>query len=120
MTVKKKWTVIPGILALAAAATLLSAYSGASSSKGKRVEQPVRFVHAPHIQKAGMNCLYCHSAANKSPDPGNASVATCMGCHVLVKPASPEIKKIAAYYAKGQPIPWNRVHKVPDYVMFPH
>ncbi|MEN9819160.1 MAG: hypothetical protein RLZ32_3040, partial [Gemmatimonadota bacterium] len=27
MTVKKKWTVIPGFLALAAAATLLSAYS---------------------------------------------------------------------------------------------
>ena len=31
-----------------------------------------------------------------------------------------EIKKVAEYYAKGQPIPWNRVHKVPDYVQFPH
>ncbi|MDQ8163491.1 MAG: cytochrome c3 family protein [Gemmatimonadota bacterium] len=120
MTVKKKWTVIPGFLALAAAATLLSAYSGASSSQGLRVEQPVKFVHAPHVQKAGMNCLYCHSAANKSPDPGNASVSTCMGCHVLVKPQSAEIKKIAAFYQKGQAIPWNRVHKVPDYVQFPH
>lgn len=120
MTVKKKWTVIPGFLALAAAATLLSAYSGASSSQGLRVEQPVKFVHAPHIQKAGLNCLYCHSAANKAPDPGNAAVATCMGCHLLVKPAAPEIKKVANYYAKGLPIPWNRVHKVPDYVQFPH
>ena len=120
MTVKKKWTVIPGFLALAAAATLLSAYSGASSSQGKLVEQPVKFVHAPHVAKAGMNCLYCHSAANKAPDPGNASVSTCMGCHTLVKPQSAEIKKIAAYYQKGQPIPWNRVHKVPDYVQFPH
>ena len=55
MTVKKKWTVIPGFLALAAAATLLSAYSGASSSQGLRVEQPVKFVHAPHVAKAGMN-----------------------------------------------------------------
>ena len=73
MTVKKKWTVIPGFIALAAAATLLSAYSGASTSQGLRVEQPVKFVHAPHMQKAGMNCLYCHSAANKSPDPGNAA-----------------------------------------------
>ena len=76
MTVKKKWTAIPGFIALAAAATLLSAYSGASSSQGKRVEQPVKFVHSPHVEKAGMNCLYCHSSANKAPDPGNASVAT--------------------------------------------
>jgi len=123
MTVKKKWTVIPGFLAIAAAATLLSAYSGASSSQGLRVEQPIKFVHAPHVQKAGMNCLYCHSAANKSADPGNASVATCMGCHTLVKTASPEIKKLAAYWNNGvnaKPIPWNRVHKVPDYVQFPH
>ena len=117
MTVKKKWTVIPAFLALAAAASLLSAYSGASSSQGLRVEQPVKFVHAPHVAKA---CLYCHSAANKSPDPGNAAVSTCMGCHLIVKPQAPEIKKVAAFYAKGQAIPWNRVHKVPDYVQFPH
>jgi hypothetical protein len=43
-----------------------------------------------------------------------------MGCHLLVKPQSAEIKKIAAFYQKGQAIPWNRVHKVPDYVQFPH
>ncbi|MCC6429519.1 MAG: cytochrome c3 family protein [Gemmatimonadaceae bacterium] len=120
MTVKKKWTVIPGFLALAAAATLLSAYSGASTSQGLRVEQPVKFVHAPHVAKAGMNCLYCHSGANKAPDPGNASVQTCMGCHLVVKAGSAEIKKVADYYNKGLPIPWNRVHKVPDYVQFPH
>jgi hypothetical protein len=50
MTTKKKWTVIPGFLALAAAATLLSAYSGASSSQGKVVEQPVKFIPCPHVQ----------------------------------------------------------------------
>lgn len=120
MTAKKKWTIIPGFLALAAAATLLSAYSGASSSLGAKVEQPVKFVHAPHVEKAGMNCLYCHSDANRSPDPGNASVATCMGCHTLVKTQSPEIQKLAEYAKKNEPIPWNRVHKVPDYVQFPH
>ena len=35
-------------------------------------------------------------------------------------PGKPEIKKLAAYAASGTPIPWNRVHKVPDYVQFPH
>jgi hypothetical protein len=120
MTVKKKWTLIPGFLALAAAATLLSAYSGASSSQGLRVEQPIKFVHAPHMQKAGLNCLYCHNAANKAPDPGIPAVSTCIGCHSLVLTGKPEIKKLATYAAKGLPIPWNRVHKVPDYVQFPH
>ena len=48
------------------------------------------------------------------------SVQTCMGCHLIVKATAPEIKKVAEYYNKGQPIPWNRVHKVPDYVQFPH
>ncbi|MDQ6611994.1 MAG: cytochrome c family protein [Gemmatimonadota bacterium] len=120
MTVKKKWTLIPGFLALAAAATLLSAYSGASTSQGLRVEQPIKFVHAPHIQKAGMNCLYCHNSANKAPDPGMPAVSTCIGCHAQVLVAKPEIKKLAKYASKGLPIPWNRVHKVPDYVQFPH
>lgn len=121
MTVKKKWTLIPGFLALAAAATLLSAYSGASTSQGLRVEQPIKFVHAPHMQKAGMNCLYCHNSANKAPDPGLPAVSTCAGCHALVATGKPEIKKLTAnYIAKGLPIPWNRVHKVPDYVQFPH
>lgn len=121
MTTKKKWTVIPGFLALAAAATFLSAYSGASSSQGKLVEQPIKFIHAPHVAKLGMNCLYCHSGANKAMDPGNAPVASCMGCHTVVKAnGSEEIKKLDEYWAKKEPIPWQRVHKVPDYVQFPH
>jgi hypothetical protein len=120
MTNRKKWAVIPGFLVIAAAAAGLSAYAGASSSQGKLVEQPVKFVHGPHVQKLGMNCLYCHSQANKASDPGNAAVATCMGCHTVVATAKPEIKKLTAIYNKKQPVQWNRVHKVPDYVNFPH
>jgi hypothetical protein len=120
MTTKKKWTLIPGFLALAAAATVLSAYSGASSSQGLYVEQPVRFIHYPHVTQLQMNCLYCHSAANKAMDPGNASVENCIGCHTIVKAGTEEINKIKAYADAGMPIPWNRVHKVPDYVQFPH
>jgi len=36
MTKRRKWTAIPGLIALAAAAILLSAYSGASSSQGSQ------------------------------------------------------------------------------------
>jgi hypothetical protein len=67
-----------------------------------------------------MNCLYCHFAANKSPDPGLPAVGTCMGCHAIVHADSAEIKKLANYYSKNQPVPWVRIHKVPEYVHFPH
>jgi hypothetical protein len=115
-----KWAAIPGLFALAACAILLSAYSGASSDQGYAPQQPINFPHPRHVQTLGMNCLYCHFAANKSPDPGLPAVGTCMGCHAIVHADSAEIKKLANYYSKNQPVPWVRIHKVPEYVHFPH
>ena len=47
-----------------------------------------------------------------------------MGCHLVARADRPEIQKLARYYAGGQaagkPIPWVRIHKVPEYVRFPH
>jgi hypothetical protein len=143
MTIRKKWTVIPGFIALAAAATILSAYSGASSSEGRQPDQPINFPHPQHVKTLGMNCLYCHYSANKSPDPGMPAVGTCMGCHTLIGPNRPaiaakaadsagpaeparparkseDLAKLASYWDKKQPVPWVRIHKVPDYVNFPH
>jgi c(7)-type cytochrome triheme protein len=121
MITKGKWAAIPGLVALAACAIVLSAYSGASSPQGREPVQPINFPHPRHVQTLGMNCLYCHFAANKSPDPGMPAVGTCMGCHqVVLANTSPEIKKLATYYYKEQPVPWVRIHKVPEYVRFPH
>jgi hypothetical protein len=137
MTMRRKWTVIPGVSALAAAAILVSAYSGASSSEGRQPEQPINFPHPQHVQKLGMNCLYCHYASNKSPDPGMPAVGTCMGCHSVIGPNRPasdngpkrvseDLQKLWQYAdQKGAgknaiPVPWARIHKVPDYVQFPH
>ena len=101
-------------------------YSAASSDQNFSPVQPVRFPHPSHVQKAGMNCAYCHFSANKSPDPGMPSTGTCMGCHTIIKVnGSAEIKKLETYWhptdeAKRRPVPWVRIHKVPDYVNFPH
>src|SRR5213078_2057461 len=120
---------------------ILSAYSGASSSQHRSPVQPINFPHPIHVQKLGMNCLYCHFSANKSPDPGLPAVSTCIGCHNLVGPQRPasdlgpartstEIQKLykfadvagmgAGMGQKAKPIPWVRIHKVPEYVHFPH
>jgi hypothetical protein len=137
MTTRRMWTAIPGLAALVAAAVALSAYSGASSSQGRGPAQPIAFPHPVHVQKLGMNCLYCHYSANKSPDPGLPAVSTCMGCHTIIGPQRPasdigrartstEIQKLQGYAdlagggRNARPIPWERIHKVPDYVNFPH
>jgi Cytochrome c7 and related cytochrome c len=137
MTTRRTWTAVPGLAALVAAALALSAYSGASSSQGRGPAQPIAFSHPVHVQKLGMNCLYCHYTANKSPDPGLPAVQTCMGCHTIIGPQRPasdigpartsaELQKLQRYAdftgggRNAKPIPWERIHKVPDYVNFPH
>jgi len=80
MKLQGKWLAVPGLIALAATAAMLSAYAGASSSERNSPVQPVAFPHPQHAAGAlKMNCVYCHFSANKSPDPGMPAVATCMG-----------------------------------------
>jgi hypothetical protein len=125
MTQRRKWAAIPGLLVLAIGAVVLSAYSGASSSQGRGPTQPINFPHPRHAGAVkdgglGMNCLYCHNTGNKSLDVGMPAVSTCMGCHTIVAAGKPEIVKLTKYYNEKRPVPWERIHKVPEYVHFPH
>jgi hypothetical protein len=125
MTQRRKWTAIPGLLLLVIGAVVLSAYSGASSAQGNQPDQPINFPHPRHAGAVkdgglGMNCLYCHNTANKSKDVGMPAVNTCMGCHLIVAAQRPEIQKLKKYYDEKRPVPWVRIHKVPEYVQFPH
>ena len=125
MIERRSWTAIPGLFVLAIGAVVLSAYSGASSSQNNRPVQPINFPHPLHAAgQLNMNCLYCHNTANKSPDPGMPAVSTCMGCHLIVPGTAnkAEVDKLRQYYAngRGKPVPWVRIHKLPEYVRFPH
>ena len=67
-----------------------------------------------------MDCKYCHADARRSEYAGLPSVSRCMGCHKIAAADKPEIKKLAEYFAKNEPIPWQRVYKVPEFTYFPH
>ncbi|MDX1555548.1 MAG: cytochrome c3 family protein [Xanthomonadales bacterium] len=82
--------------------------------------QPIAFSHKIHVSQNGIPCLYCHSHADKSPSAGVPSVEKCMGCHSVIATDRPEIKKLHAYWEKQEPIPWIKVHDVPDFVHFTH
>lgn len=91
-----------------------------ASNQGFAPEQPIPFSHKLHAGVNKIQCLYCHSGAEKSRHATIPSSNVCMNCHSVVKIDSPHIQKLRKLYAEGKPIEWARVHELPDYVYFPH
>jgi hypothetical protein len=82
--------------------------------------QPLAFSHKVHAGVNGIQCLFCHRSASKSPIAGIPAVADCQACHQFIAPNAPEIKKLMGYWERREPIPWVRVYSLPDHVYFPH
>ncbi len=81
--------------------------------------QPIQFSHKQHAE-LGMECGDCHGNADRNDQAGMPDVPFCMGCHETVKTDSPEVKKLAELYRRGERLRWVRVYKVPAYVFFSH
>ncbi len=88
----------------------------------KTPEQPINFNHQIHVSKVGLACTHCHTTVEKSTFAGIPSVETCMTCHQSVATDKPEIRKLTKFWEDKQPIPWQRVYKLParNYVYFSH
>ena len=82
--------------------------------------QPIAFDHAHHVREVGLDCQFCHAYARRGPVAGIPSVQRCAGCHETVLSDRPEILKLLEYWEQNEPIPWLRVHDLPDYVRFSH
>lgn len=82
--------------------------------------QPINFSHKLHAGEMNIDCKYCHIGVDKSRTASLPTVSVCMGCHLIARKDKPEIQKLTDYYNKGIPIPWKRVHRVPDFVYFNH
>ncbi len=83
-------------------------------------EQPIKYSHKLHAGQMGIECQYCHVGVTKSRHATIPGVNICMNCHSLARKDKPEIVKLTKYYKEDTPIPWKRIHKVPDYVYFNH
>jgi len=82
-------------------------------------DQPIFYSHQTHIE-AGIQCLYCHTQATRSTIAGIPSVERCMGCHSAIATEDETVQQLAAYWERGEPIPWLRVNNQPDFVYFSH
>jgi hypothetical protein len=90
-----------------------------SQTPGDR-SQPIAFSHRVHAGTNAIPCQLCHSYARRGPVAGIPAVQRCVQCHQIVTPDEPEVVKLMAYWKDKKPIPWLRVHDLPDYVRFTH
>lgn len=84
------------------------------------VEQPIQFSHEHHVSGLGIQCMYCHASVEKSAVAGVPPTQTCMSCHSQVWTQAPILQPVRDSYESGQPIAWNRVHDLGDFVYFNH
>lgn len=94
---------------------------------GPVIEQPIEFPHFRHAGDAkdgGMqiNCMYCHTYARRSMVAGIPPIQKCIGCHQSIESVrdKPRIQKLFEYWDAKKPIPWKKVHDLPDFVRFNH
>lgn len=110
---------VVGILAfLALVVLVLVGLLGAKNTRAES-DQPVTYSHRVHVG-AGIQCLYCHSEANRAPIASIPSVQKCVGCHQAIATNKETVQEVLAYWERGEPIPWQRVNKQPDFVYFSH
>ncbi|MDP9348336.1 MAG: cytochrome c family protein [Gemmatimonadota bacterium] len=102
-------------------------------------DQPIAFYHSVHAGQNQIPCMYCHYTADRSESAGIPSVKLCVGCHVPGSASAPpaqaqlafptaqrnkfwnaEATKLVDFWKRGEPIPWVRIHDLPEHVKFPH
>lgn len=91
-----------------------------SKNQGYAPVQPIPFSHKRHAGQYKIPCMYCHISVEKSRHATVPPMNVCMNCHKLVKTDSPHIQKLTELYNQGKPIPWIKVHDLPEFTYFNH
>lgn len=112
------------------------AYAFSNVRQGYAPRQPVAFNHkrmagTPHLTTGpngeqindggfAIPCVYCHTMPYKGRHATLPSTAVCMNCHTSVGLNKEWVLKMREYWDRGEPIPWVKVHDLPDFVYFDH
>lgn len=117
-----KVSIFGGVFILAGVAALVMAFvrSSYATGVGVFVEQPVPFSHEHHVSGLGIDCRYCHTSVEDSSFAGIPPTETCMTCHSQIWTNADMLEPVRASFRTNEPIEWNRVHNLPDFVYFNH
>ena len=124
------------IAVAAVAATGWLAWALSYARQGYEPRQPIQFRHSrmagPAVWQVNAKgertnvggydipCLYCHTMPYKGRHSTVPSTAVCMNCHSTVGLGKEWVLKVKEYWDRGEPIPWVKVHDMPDFVYYDH
>jgi hypothetical protein len=123
-----KWTnwirpALAAVIVITPAYLVLLVWLGGSprtTDVGYAPGQPVAYSHALHAGELGIDCRYCHTTVETAAHAAVPPTQTCMNCHAKIRTESPKLIAVRESHATGMPVPWVRVHDLPDYVYFNH
>jgi hypothetical protein len=98
-------------------------YAAAEDPETPGLLQPIPFSHKHHAGDFQIDCQYCHSSTDVSPSAGVPSVELCMGCHSQFPKEYDQfqgIQTLKEHWAAKEPIEWEQVYRLPEYVQFQH
>ena len=115
-------SIVGALLLVAGLLTFLYAYvrSDYYTRAHAPITQPVPFSHQHHVAGLGIDCRYCHTSVEYSSFAGLPPTQTCMNCHSQIWTQAPVLQPVRDSWQTGQPIIWNRVNNLPDFVYFNH
>jgi len=116
-----KWIIWGGVIFTVLLATSLTVFARTTNNKVRvPVEQPVAFSHALHNGQLGIDCRYCHTSVEVAASANIPPTETCMTCHSQIRVGSPQLANVQASWDNEEPLQWNRVHDLADFVYFNH
>ncbi len=114
------------------ATCLFAAISPKIVNVGHQPKQPVPFSHKLHAGQLKMDCRYCHNTVERAGHAAIPPTATCGNCHGgsrttkgerdlgIIRGESTLLKPIRVSLEDNDPVLWERVHDLPDFVYFNH
>ncbi len=109
-----------GIVPIYLIALVAFGFSPEATDVGYEPKQPVPFSHKLHAGDLGMDCRYCHTTVETAAHAAVPPTETCMNCHAKIRAESPKLVVVRESWATGLPVPWVKVHDLPDYAYFNH
>ncbi len=103
-----------------AVALIYYAFSPTTTMARYMPEQPVPYSHALHAGDLGIDCRYCHNTVEYGAAAAIPPTQVCMNCHATIRATSEKLAVVRESFESGMPIPWVRVHDLPDFVFFNH
>ena len=82
--------------------------------------QPIPFSHLHHFDQLGIDCRYCHTSVEEVASANIPPTETCMTCHSQIWTEAPMLEPVQASWRDDEPIEWERVHDLSDFVYFNH